>query len=348
MRPGAHKARFDRLFDGSVTGSLLTFPPSRCAGFNRTVARFAARPSRWRPPLHSAPNSRFGLAQARHRGSAAVYGVARDFARRGGHLLAPQRDVTSRVANTGGWCTVTGGSTPSNRSISHHGVLAGCTPATTSTRAGRRSARSGCRARTTVPTSGSSTGSNQAPVDSCTTPGRTSSVTTAPARQAPRSLKTRTTSPSAMPRRVASSGWMRIGSRPCTLLARLTATDVELAVQPGARLVGDQVQRPTIGAGPASAARSSSGGPGSRRSRRTAIVGRRQLDATARCAQPVCLGIVAEGGEQRGRAAVVGQRDAAVGPELFERRYVDTAARQAAAPATRRGARATPAASGPR
>src|SRR5438309_1703740 len=41
--------------------------------------------------------------------------------------------------------------------------------------------------------SAGSRGSYQAPVESCTTRGRTAGVTTAPARQLPRSLKTRTT-----------------------------------------------------------------------------------------------------------------------------------------------------------
>src|SRR5439155_16023855 len=64
--------------------------------------------------------------------------------------------------------------------------------------------------------SAGSSGSYQAPVESCTTRGRIVSVTTAPARQLPRSLNTRTTSPVSMPRAAASSGWMRIGSRPRT------------------------------------------------------------------------------------------------------------------------------------
>src|SRR5690606_31327811 len=66
-------------------------------------------------------------------------------------------------------------------------------------------------------------GSNQAPVDNCTTPGRTPSSSTAPARQEPRSLNRRTTSPSAMPRAAASSGCSRTGARSATLAARLCA-----------------------------------------------------------------------------------------------------------------------------
>jgi hypothetical protein len=57
-------------------------------------------------------------------------------------------------------------------------------------------------------------GSYQAPVDSCTTPGRTSSVSATPARQLPRSLKMRTHERSLMPRAAASSGCIATGSRP--------------------------------------------------------------------------------------------------------------------------------------
>ncbi|CPA95720.1 Uncharacterised protein [Mycobacterium tuberculosis] len=51
-----------------------------------------------------------------------------------------------------------------------------------------------------------SAGSNHAPVDSCTTLGRSPSSITTPARQAPRSLNTRTMSPSVSSRAAASSG----------------------------------------------------------------------------------------------------------------------------------------------
>ncbi|SKU38843.1 Uncharacterised protein [Mycobacteroides abscessus subsp. abscessus] len=64
--------------------------------------------------------------------------------------------------------------------------------------------------------SAGSIGSNHAPVDSCTTWRRRPSSRTAPARQAPRSLNTRTTSPSAIPRVAASCGCIRRGSRPRT------------------------------------------------------------------------------------------------------------------------------------
>ena len=92
-----------------------------------------------------------------------------------------------------------------------------------------------------------STGSYQAPVDSCTTPGRTSSLTTAPARQAPRSLKTRTTSPSVnrrAPRRRRDACGSARGPASCRLAV---GADVELAVQPAWRLVGDQVRAGTRG-----------------------------------------------------------------------------------------------------
>jgi hypothetical protein len=66
-----------------------------------------------------------------------------------------------------------------------------------------------------------SSGSYQAPVAICTTPGRTASVTTTPASMAPRSLNTRTTSCWRMPRAAASAEFIFIGSRPAILLSRL-------------------------------------------------------------------------------------------------------------------------------
>src|SRR5690606_12545762 len=72
-----------------------------------------------------------------------------------------------------------------------------------------------------LPLAGSS-GSYQAPVASCTTPGMTRSVITAPASTWPRPLNTRTTSPALMPRASASAGWIQMGSRPLILLALLT------------------------------------------------------------------------------------------------------------------------------
>jgi hypothetical protein len=66
------------------------------------------------------------------------------------------------------------------------------------------------------------TGSYQAPQESRTTPGATASVTTAPARQEPRPLNSRTTSPSAMPRLPASTGLIAIASRPATFARALT------------------------------------------------------------------------------------------------------------------------------
>jgi predicted ATPase/DNA-binding NarL/FixJ family response regulator len=66
-------------------------------------------------------------------------------------------------------------------------------------------------------------GSYQAPVDNCATPGRTASSTASPARQAPRSLKIRTRSPSFSPRAEASPGFIRTGSRPAILTDWLCA-----------------------------------------------------------------------------------------------------------------------------
>ena len=86
-------------------------------------------------------------------------------------------------------------------------------------------------------------GSYQAPVDNCSTPGMTSSVTAAAARHAPRSLNRRTMSPSAIPRCAASIGLRRTTSRPAIFLRLAVGTEVELTVQPGRRLVGDQRQR---------------------------------------------------------------------------------------------------------
>ena len=60
-------------------------------------------------------------------------------------------------------------------------------------------------------------GSYHAPVDNCATPGRTASSTASPARHAPRSLKIRTRSPSRSPRKTASAGFIRTGSRPAIL-----------------------------------------------------------------------------------------------------------------------------------
>src|SRR5690606_24612775 len=68
----------------------------------------------------------------------------------------------------------------------------------------------------------SGSGSNQAPVGSTAMPGGTSGSMRAPARQAPRSLCTRTASPSRMPRVAASSGLIRTGSRPLTLFRWLS------------------------------------------------------------------------------------------------------------------------------
>lgn len=64
-------------------------------------------------------------------------------------------------------------------------------------------------------------GSNQAPVASCITPFRTSSLTTAAARQLPRALNSLTMSPSEMLRSAASTGLMRTGSRPLIFVDRL-------------------------------------------------------------------------------------------------------------------------------
>ena len=71
-----------------------------------------------------------------------------------------------------------------------------------------------------VPGSPRTPGSNHAPVESWMTPGRMSSLSTAVARQAPRSLNTRTASPAATPRAAASAGCVATGSRPSSFPAR--------------------------------------------------------------------------------------------------------------------------------
>ena len=134
-----------------------------------------------------------------------------------------KRPVNARAASP--WAAAgrarTGGASPSKRSIS----TSTCWPVEPCARrddpaVGGEHVRVAVRAQRVADRVGS-TGSNHAPVERLTTCGRTSSVTTAPARHAPRSLNTRTTSPSAMPRAAASSGWMRIGSRPATFDAWL-------------------------------------------------------------------------------------------------------------------------------
>ena len=70
--------------------------------------------------------------------------------------------------------------------------------------------------------SASLAGSYQAPQNSRTTPGHIVSLMTAPAKHAPRALKRRTTSPSAMPRSRASTGLITRVSRPAVLPRALT------------------------------------------------------------------------------------------------------------------------------
>src|SRR5262249_7860634 len=85
-------------------------------------------------------------------------------------------------------------------------------------------------------------GSYQAPVDNCATPGRTASSTASPARQTPRVVEDPYEVPVAQPasRRV---GGVHPHRFPPGDLDRLAMrADVQLAVQPGPRLVGDQLQ----------------------------------------------------------------------------------------------------------
>src|SRR5258706_1726331 len=82
--------------------------------------------------------------------------------------------------------------------------------------------RLGLPCLSSVPGRPGSSGSYHAPVAICTTPGRRWSTIRTPARNAPRSLNTRTTSPSVRPRAAASARVISSGSRPATLAARLS------------------------------------------------------------------------------------------------------------------------------
>ena len=178
-------------------------------------------------------------------------------------------------------------------------------------------------------------GSNQAPVESCTTPGRTSVVSTAPARQLPRSLNSRTTSPSAMPRAAASAGCIRTGSRPLHLRrpgCRRRGRAGRAAASPGLFATSASGKRRARGEPSHSSLSSQRGMAGAvvvaeaaRRSRR------RARSCRSACCSGFALGIGAEGVEQhalgfevrdleRARAprtsSKVGRRDAGVARAL--------------------------------
>src|SRR5262249_31562359 len=91
-----------------------------------------------------------------------------------------------------------------------------------------------------APGSVGSRGSYQAPVESWTTPGRTAWLTIAPAKQLPRSLKTRTTSPLFTPRAAASAGCSRLA--PAPFGGRVVAPATALAVTSRGGMGGDQMQ----------------------------------------------------------------------------------------------------------
>src|SRR6266542_2230348 len=74
------------------------------------------------------------------------------------------------------------------------------------------------------------------------TPERMTSMTSAPARQAPRSLQIRTTSPVAIPRAAASSGLSQTGSRFATLAPRLNAPKSSWLWSPRSGLVRKQME----------------------------------------------------------------------------------------------------------
>ena len=171
--------------------------------------------------------------------------------------------------------------------------------------------------------SAGSAGSNQAPVDNCTTSGRRLPSTTTPARQAPRSLKIRTTSPSTSSRAAASvgasesvralalskPGWSRRRRAGC-------AAGTPAGWRAGAADIAPRGPRPAI-----PRVRTISG---ARRSRRSRIldVGREDLDATARGGKPVSLGVGPEVGQQR-QPGLGGQPQPTLPPELPERGHVE-------------------------
>src|SRR5262245_10285302 len=150
---------------------------------------------------------RIGL---RFDGDVAAVACAVDF-----HAFAP----VSPAATCGGVNARTAGAGASQRSISTSAVSA-LVPCASGEVPMSSVSTLGLPWRSGAPAA--SDGSNHAPVAITTTPGITPSSMRAPARQAPRSLNTRTTSPSRMPRRAASCGLMRIVSPSLTLLPRDT------------------------------------------------------------------------------------------------------------------------------
>src|SRR5262249_38414135 len=122
-----------------------------------------------------------------------------------------------RVDRTHGWGE--GDRSIARRPRAHAGPSR---PARASTCHDRRSGRSDSRGRTSRPDRWARSGRTTRP-SRVARRGRTVSVTTAPARQLPRSLNTRTTSPVDMPRLAASAGWIRIGSRPLIFVDWLKA-----------------------------------------------------------------------------------------------------------------------------
>ena len=136
----------------------------------------------------------------------------------------------------GGTKAVTSGSGPANRSTSTRAVCALLHCASREVPLSRVSTLGlPCLSRLPNGVAGFA-GSNQAPVASCTTPGRMASVTTAPARHEPRDrYRPVPRRPRAMPRAAASVGMQPQGFAVCAILA-LTAdsTAVELTVEPRA------------------------------------------------------------------------------------------------------------------
>ena len=98
--------------------------------------------------------------------------------------------------------------------------------------------------RSMLPTVPGSSGRNQEPSCTITTPGRTSAVTWAAHTVWPRPLKTRTMSPVAMPRADASCGLMSHGLEAVDLAVLVERVHVVVARVPAPpRVLGDEVER---------------------------------------------------------------------------------------------------------
>ena len=228
----------------------------------------------------------------------------------------------------GGAPIVTGGGGPAQRSTSTS-AAGRCSPATAAT------CRTSARQHVRVAVHAQRTG--PAPVDRVEPrAGRQlhhaaaarSSVSTAPARQAPRSLNTRTTSPSAMPRARGVVGVHPHRLAPGDLAGLAVRADVELAVQPRARAGWRSGAAGSAARAARRATRRARARPGGRGSRRS-----RSPRSSPRSSSIRPLGVrsgCAPGRRGSARTATFvaarsGSREPARRPELVERRGVDAA-----------------------